>query len=271
MRIALITLAYAGCAISTSTAFSRKCIHFPGQGMRLRTAFAVQTRKDLFDIQRRSVAARDRGSRKSIDILYSSCGDGDGVHETVPGQKGTLSFGNGSILDRREAIVTSACAFLLFAAPKLSSAVTGQVKTSQYPGPRVSSGPLPSPKDAFKMLLASKKELEAARKLVGKKNSNAVESLRGYVADGGFSNLEQFEASSKSILRSGKLTDEDKKAIGTIRTYGAGADVMIMYGGLLAEISDDNENVSIGEVNKFLSKAFESLNEVIGICENSDF
>jgi len=242
--------------------------------MSLRTAFAVQTRKDLFDIQRRSVvAARDRGSRRSIDILYSSCGDGDGdgVPETAPGRKEPLPFGTGSILDRREAIVTHVCAFLLFAAPKVSSAVTGQVKTSQYPGPRVSSGPLPSPKDAFKMLLASKQELEAARKLVGKKNSNAVDSLRGFVADGGFSNLEQFEASSKSLLRSGKLSDEDKKAIGTIRTYGAGADVMIMYGGLLAEISDDNENVSIGEVNKFLSKAVESLNEVIIICQNSDF
>jgi hypothetical protein len=59
---------------------------------------------------------------------------------------------------------------------------------------------------------------------------------------------------------------EDKKAIGTIRTYGVGADVAIMYGGLLQELENPG-----GEIDKYLLRTIQSLDEVIAICRNSGF
>jgi len=66
-------------------------------------------------------------------------------------------------------------------------------------------------------------------------------------------------------------SDEDKKAIGTIRTYGVGADVIIMYGGFLSAIDEENEDVDLSLVEKNLARTYESLNEVITICENNGF
>ena len=63
--------------------------------------------------------------------------------------------------------------------------------------------------------------------------------------------------------------DEDKKEIGTIRRYGIGADVMIMYGGLTAEIDEANEEPDPAVAKKFLTRAIESLDEVISICQNN--
>lgn len=66
-------------------------------------------------------------------------------------------------------------------------------------------------------------------------------------------------------------SDEDKKAIGTIRTYGSGADVIIMYGGLLAEIDPGNEEPDYATVQKYMTRTMDSLDEVITICRNGGF
>lgn len=64
-------------------------------------------------------------------------------------------------------------------------------------------------------------------------------------------------------------SDEDKKAIGTIRRYGSGADVIIMYGGLIAEIDEGNEEPDAATVQKYMTRTMDSLDEVIAICKNS--
>jgi hypothetical protein len=67
------------------------------------------------------------------------------------------------------------------------------------------------------------------------------------------------------------VRDEDKKAIGTIRRYGVGADVIIMYGGLVAELDEENEEPNVAEASKYAARALDSLDEVIAICRSNGF
>jgi hypothetical protein len=76
--------------------------------------------------------------------------------------------------------------------------------------------------------------------------------------------------SRQALLASKRLDTESKKEIGTIRRYGVGADVMIMYGGLRSEL-DDNEYPNGGEVQKYLTRSLDSLQEIIVICQNNGF
>jgi hypothetical protein len=72
----------------------------------------------------------------------------------------------------------------------------------------------------------------------------------------------------QALLTSKRLDNESKKEIGTIRRYGVGADVIIMYGGLRSEL-DDNEYPNGSEVQKYLTRTLDSLQEVIVICQNN--
>lgn len=74
----------------------------------------------------------------------------------------------------------------------------------------------------------------------------------------------------QALLTSKRLDNESKKEIGTIRRYGVGADVIIMYGGLRSEL-DDNEYPNGSEVQKYLTRSLDSLQEVIVICQNNGF
>jgi len=56
-----------------------------------------------------------------------------------------------------------------------------------------------------------------------------------------------------------------------IGRYGSGADVLIMYGGLLAEIDEENEQPDYATVQKYLTRTMDSLDEVITICRNGGF
>ena len=44
-----------------------------------------------------------------------------------------------------------------------------------------------------------------------------------------------------------------------------------MYGGLLAEIDEGNEEPDYATVQKYMTRTMESLDEVISICRNGGF
>jgi hypothetical protein len=151
--------------------------------------------------------------------------------------------------------------------PTIAHATTGSLKTSQYAG-KVSSSSSSSkikPQVAFEGLIKAREELQNAQnKYLSKRDYNG---LRKYLE--GAENINNFERNALAILTSKKLDDEDKKAIGTIRRYGSGADVIIMYGGLIAEIDEGNEEPDAATVQKYMTRTMDSLDEVIAICKNS--
>lgn len=84
--------------------------------------------------------------------------------------------------------------------------------------------------------------------------------------------MSSFENNILSLLRSHALDEESKKEIGTIRRYGVGADVMIMYGGLLTslESGDDGEDDINGkDVAKYMERTLQAIDEVIAICKSN--
>lgn len=120
------------------------------------------------------------------------------------------------------------------------------------------------PDTAYQNLLKARDELVvAAKKYLPTKD---YEGLHDYLEDEA-ANINNFEANAQALLTSNRLDNESKKAIGTIRTYGVGADVLIMYGGLRAAI-DDNDSTG---VPKYLTRTLDSLQEVIVICRNNGF
>jgi hypothetical protein len=44
-----------------------------------------------------------------------------------------------------------------------------------------------------------------------------------------------------------------------------------MYGGLIAEIDETNEEPNYATVQKYMTRTMDSLNEVITICRNGGF
>ena len=140
-----------------------------------------------------------------------------------------------------------------------------------------------SPDEAYQQLLSARGELlSLAQNDIPKSN---VAGIKALVMDPK-SYVNKLDTSMQILLDSKALDAESKKAIGTIRTYGVGADVMIMYGGLKAEFIpntdegmelDDDEDESgtqqpnWGEVSKYLSRTLDSLQEVIVICRSNGF
>lgn len=120
------------------------------------------------------------------------------------------------------------------------------------------------PDMAFAGILKAREELiTAAQTYLPKRD---FEGLRMFFIDNA-SNLKNFEANSQALLASNILDAESKRAIGTIRTYGVGADVMIMYGGLQAELNENPPNSA--QVSKYLMRTLDSLSEVISICRSN--
>lgn len=147
-------------------------------------------------------------------------------------------------------------------------AKTGQVKTSQYAGRTSTTKATSDPKEAFQALLKARDELIFADTEYLKKKD--IEGLRSYFMND-VAYINAFEGYALAILGSKLISDEDKKEIGTIRRYGIGADVMIMYGGLMAEVDEMNDEPDPAVISKFLRRALDSLNEVIQICVNNGF
>jgi hypothetical protein len=44
-----------------------------------------------------------------------------------------------------------------------------------------------------------------------------------------------------------------------------------MYGGLVAELDEENDEPNLAEANKYATRALDSLEEVIAICRSNGF
>ena len=124
------------------------------------------------------------------------------------------------------------------------------------------------PDEAFASLVKARKELQTAGETYLPKRD--WEGLRSYLEQDAV-NLNAYEANAGALLESKRLDAESKKDIGTIRRYGVGADVIIMYGGLKNEIDEENENPNGSEIAKYLRRTADSLDEVIAICRSNGF
>ncbi len=150
--------------------------------------------------------------------------------------------------------------------PSSAFAKTGGMSTSQFSGASKSPLALKDPRVAFEGLLAAKEELARAKSMAAKDDING---LRAFLNDEA-KNLNGFEGNALSVVNSKQLDADDKKAIGTIRRYGSGADVLIMFGGAVSELNENDEPDKAAIV-KFLQRADESLSEVILVCQNAGF
>ena len=123
-----------------------------------------------------------------------------------------------------------------------------------------------SPEKAFDNLIQGREELiTAAKKYLANRD---FEGMREYLQDPE-RQINQYESNAQILLTSKRLDVESKKAIGTIRRYGVGADVLIMYGGLRAEIDNPDSSPNMNEVQKYLVRTLDSLEEVIVICRSN--
>lgn len=125
------------------------------------------------------------------------------------------------------------------------------------------------PETAYLNLRKAREELVfAGRTYFPKQN---WDGLREYLSNEDAC-INNYDVYANALLTSKRLDAESKQAIGTIRRYGVGADVIIMYGGLKAELSEDNEQPNSSEISKYYVKALDSLEEVIAIVQsNSGF
>ena len=132
----------------------------------------------------------------------------------------------------------------------------------------ISSAAKLRPDDAYANLVKAREELNVAgEKFLSKRD---WEGLRTYLSDEAV-NMNNYESNAQALLESKRLDAESKKDIGTIRRYGVGADVIIMYGGLKNEIDEGNESTSASEVAKYLRRTSDSLDEVLAICRSNGF
>lgn len=120
-----------------------------------------------------------------------------------------------------------------------------------------------SPEMAFDNLLKARIELVTAAKNYLVKGDYT--GMREYLETA--NNMNSYEENAQALLESKRLDVESKKEIGTIRRYGVGADVIIMYGGLRTELSE--EPPDSGQVKLYWTRALDSLDEVITICRNN--
>ena len=122
------------------------------------------------------------------------------------------------------------------------------------------------PETAYLNLRKAREELVFAGKKYFPKQD--WDGLREYLNnDDAFIN--NYDENANALLTSKRLDTESKQAIGTIRRYGVGADVIIMYGGLKAELSEDNERPNSAEISKYYVKTLDSLEEVILIVRSN--
>jgi len=114
-------------------------------------------------------------------------------------------------------------------------------------------------KVAALQILAARQKLDSVDTLVAAKDFAALRSLLDSAP------LSTFEANALVLVQSKALDPQDVKAIGTIKRYGVGADVIIMLGGLGAAA----QNSDASEALSYLSKAKASLDEILVICKGN--
>ena len=122
------------------------------------------------------------------------------------------------------------------------------------------------PDAAFKSLVTAREELNSISKEY--LSTKDYDGMKDYLSNPSL-NINNYEENAGVLLASKQLDAESKKEIGTIRRYGVGADVIIMYGSLKAELDEDN--INIGSLSKYLQRTKDSLDEVIAICKSNGF
>jgi hypothetical protein len=123
------------------------------------------------------------------------------------------------------------------------------------------------PDAAFKGLVNAREELQTAKEFLAK---NDLEGLREFLSNTSL-NINKYEENAGALLASKQLDSESKRAIGTIRTYGVGADVIICLGGLKGELDDEEGVATANSLGKALKRTMDSLDEVISICRSNGF
>jgi hypothetical protein len=122
------------------------------------------------------------------------------------------------------------------------------------------------PETAYSNLRKAREELVVAGRTYFPKQD--WEGLREYLSNED-SCINNYDANASALLMSKRLDTDSKQAIGTIRRYGVGADVIIMYGGLKAEIAEENDRPNSAEIQKFYVRTLDSLEEVIAIVRSN--
>ena len=112
-------------------------------------------------------------------------------------------------------------------------------------------------KQAAMQILAARQALDSADELVSAGDFVALRSLLSAAP------VSAFEDNALVLVQSKALGLDDIKQIGTIKRYGAGADVIIMLGGLEKAVGDKNA----ANTKSFLDKAKASLDEIVTICK----
>jgi hypothetical protein len=125
------------------------------------------------------------------------------------------------------------------------------------------------PETAYRNLRKAREELAIAGRTYFPKQD--WDGLREYLDDDNEKsyNINHYDDNASALLTSTRLDAESKKAIGTIRRFGVGADVIIMYGGLKAELSEDNERPNSADIQKYYLKTLDSIEEVIAIIKSN--
>lgn len=124
--------------------------------------------------------------------------------------------------------------------------------------PRTAVGPEDG-KQAALELLAARQKLDSADALLGKGDFAALKLLLDSPP------VSSFEENALLLVQSRTLDPEDVKAIGTIKRFGIGADVIIMLGGL----KEASNNLDASNARSYLAKARNSLDEIIAICKSN--
>jgi hypothetical protein len=122
------------------------------------------------------------------------------------------------------------------------------------------------PDAAFQSLIAARQELNTASTQY--LSTKDYEGLKDYLSDPSL-NINNYEENAGVLLASKQLDAESKKEIGTIRRYGVGADVIIMFGSVKSELEEEDANFVT--VTKSLKRCMDALDEVIAICKSNGF
>lgn len=191
---------------------------------------------------------------------------------TSPSQKSILHERETDSV-RRETIIASSSiiAGILLKPSSPALATTGSIKTSQFASRGKSvSKTTNNPQEAFSNIIKAKDEMLVAQGILSKAiksdDIDKVDQLKVYLESEAI-NMNNFEGNALALLQSKVLSEDTRKEIGTIRRYGVGADVQIMYGGLISEL-DASEYPDMKEAEKYLKRTIDSLSEVIVLCES---
>lgn len=169
--------------------------------------------------------------------------------------------------DLNDSLLSSRRSMLMQILTATAGTVTGTMMMSSSPDVcHAASSKTINAETAYVNLRKAREELVVAGRTYFPKQDWA--GLREYL-DNEDSCINNYDANASALLTSNRLDADSKKAIGTIRRFGVGADVIIMYGGLKAEIAEDNDRPNSAEIQKYYVRTLDALEEVIAIVRSN--